>query len=117
MTYLIVNSIAILLIIFILWWFFGKRKAQVMNGNQLISIVVQNGIYQPAIIQVSADQPIQLQFLRKDPSACAETVIFPTLNIAQTLPLNQKIRIDIPKQNTGEIPFHCQMNMYRGKII
>jgi plastocyanin domain-containing protein len=115
---LIVNVIAALLIIFIFWWFFGGHtKVMVAGVDEPIKILVKNGIYQPALIQVPADKQVKLHFLREDTSTCSAMVVFTQLKLSYPLALNQLTTITLPPHEKGEIDFTCQMGMYRGKII
>jgi plastocyanin domain-containing protein len=79
-------------------------------------IVVDNGTYRPTRIKVQANEATTLQFVRKDASPCAETLLFPDLDINETLPLNKVKRIELPALQTGTYRFHCQMQMYRGEL-
>lgn len=115
---ILVNLIALLLIIFVLWWFFGsKTKAKRMDANLPITILVKDGVYQPARIAVPAGKEIKLQFVRSDAAPCAEYVVFSKLNTSYRLPLNQKVEVTLPPLSESELDFTCQMGMYRGKII
>ena len=102
-----------------LWWFlFSKNKsqtAQASAGTQFINITVDGG-YSPDQITVQAGQPVQLTFLRKDPSSCLEQVILPHFNKALDLPLNQNITVEVLPQEAGSYTFHCGMNMFHGTI-
>lgn len=114
---ILVNLSAILLIVFVLWWFFGsKPKAMLATQNETIKIVVKDGIYDPANIIVQNGKPIHLQFIRYDQTPCAETVVFPAFDLAYALPLQQVININLPPQQPKIIEFTCQMGMYRGRI-
>lgn len=59
-----------LIIIFIIWFFFGKRekatKIKEIEGIQEIEIIVDGG-YNPSTIEVKKDIPTRLNFNRKDP--------------------------------------------------
>ncbi|MCS5712798.1 cupredoxin domain-containing protein [Candidatus Berkiella aquae] len=112
-----VNLIGISFIGLIIWWFwFGKSKAST-KVDDYIEIKVKDGTYDPAYIQVKANHPITLRFIREDPTPCAEVVVFSTLNISEQLPLNKPKDIVLSIKEAGEYTFTCQMGMYRGKII
>ncbi|MGV2828816.1 cupredoxin domain-containing protein [Myxosarcina sp. GI1(2024)] len=102
-----------------LWWFmFSKtkfQKAQVKKGIQEVDIVVDGG-YTPDRIKVSAGEPVQLNFLRKDPSSCLERVLIPDFNKTLNLTLDKTTSVEIVPQKPGEYIFTCGMNMYRGTI-
>jgi Cu+-exporting ATPase len=44
-------------------------------------------------------------------------VVFPSLNIKRTLPLNEPVVIEFTPAKTGEIAFACGMNMLRGAVV
>jgi plastocyanin domain-containing protein len=114
----LINTIGILIIAFIIWWFWlSKKRTYITNTNEVIEIKVKNGVYEPAYIKSKLNVPIILRFTREDSSACSEMVIFNELNISQKLPLNHSIDIQLILKNPGEYEFTCQMGMYHGKII
>lgn len=118
----IINLLGIVLIILIVWWFWlysskNKQKTGADKGHGEINIIVQDGVYQPSTIALSANTSTTLKFIRKDPSPCAETVIFPDLEISEELPLNKAFEITLPKMKKGKYIFHCQMQMYKGYLI
>ncbi len=115
--YFFINSIGILLIIFIVWWFWFSHQKSVRINNAVISIEVKDGVYIPARIEIPAHHDMTLEFLRKDTSSCAEYVVFDSLNIQAQLPLNKKYQIYLGKLNPGKYTFTCQMKMYRGELV
>jgi len=120
---MIINLIGFVLIALIIWWFWlYKTKATAVaghttNATENISITVENGIYQPARIAVNEDSPITLNFIRKDASPCAATVIFPDLELSAELPINKGFTVKIPALKKGRYDFHCPMKMYVGSVI
>lgn len=117
MTSGIVNTIGLAFIGFIVWWFWWVRPA-VTRGSATVpmDIIVENGVYQPPVIEVPFGQPVRLRFLRRDPSPCAEQVRFDRLGVNVDLPLNQPREITV-QPPPGEYDFTCQMGMYRGRLI
>ncbi len=91
---------------FVVWWFwlYKEKSADVLAGG--LTIVVENGIYEPSRITVPENESITLNFLRKDASPCAETILFPELQISETLPLNKTYPIKLPELSAGEYAFH-----------
>ena len=116
MSLLLVNLAGFALIALIVWWFWLYQPPQTQWQGKPLVITVANGSYSPAHIQVPAGQPLTLQFIRKDPSPCAETVVFPDLQISETLPLDEAKTVRLPPLASGNYPFHCQMQMYRGQL-
>lgn len=113
---LLINIAGLALIALIVWWFWLYTPKGEVNANAGLVIKVQNGVYDPARFKIAADKATTIYFERVDPSPCAETVIFPDLQISESLALNKKSRIDIPALSAGTYPFHCQMQMYKGVL-
>jgi plastocyanin domain-containing protein len=115
---LIVNIAGIILAAFIVWWFWvSKSRSETHIGEGAVGIIVDSGVYDPAVIRASAGKPLTLRFFRKDPSPCAEKVIFNGLDISADLPVGKPYELSITPQKAGEYEFTCQMAMYRGKLI
>jgi plastocyanin domain-containing protein len=114
---LIINSLGVGLIALIIWWFWLYKPKEAVVSTDGITVTVENGTYQPSRIKLSGGQPATLQFLRKDGSPCAATVLFPALNINEELPLGRPKSITLPGLTKGEYAFHCQMQMYRGTLL
>lgn len=102
-----------------LWWFMlsktKSQKAQVKEGIQEVDIVVDGG-YTPDRIEVTAGEPVRLNFYRQDPSGCLEQVLLPDFNKALDLTLNETTSVEIVPEKPGEYTFTCGMNMYRGVV-
>lgn len=110
-----VNIVGVVLLGFIVYWFwlYGHKKAVVSHDNQ-IQVVVDGGVYQPAQIEMQVGQPLTLNFLRRDETPCAATVVFADFNQSLDLPLGKIASITITADKPGEYLFSCQMGMYRG---
>jgi plastocyanin domain-containing protein len=112
-----INLGGLLLIGAIIWWFwFSKPRARVAAKDSPVKVIVDGGVYEPAVISAKLDQPLVIQFLRKDASPCAEKVIFDELGLSYDLAVNQSQEITITPRKAGEIKFTCQMGMYQGRI-
>ncbi|MFI5322457.1 MAG: cupredoxin domain-containing protein [Thermodesulfobacteriota bacterium] len=115
---IIVNIAGIILAAFVVWWFWiSKSRTEARTRGDVVSIVVDSGVYDPSIIRASAGKPLTLRFIRKDPSPCAEKVIFSGLDISADLPMGKPYDLRFTPRNAGEYEFTCQMAMYRGKLI
>ena len=101
-------------ILFVAWFFFGKKTLEVAVEQQA-QIVVDGG-YSPEVIVVKRGQPVTLNFLRKDPSDCLEEVVLPDFGVRRHLALNETTSIEIRPDQAGEFTFSCGMNMFHGKI-
>lgn len=114
---LLINLAGFILIALIVWWFWLFKSKETGLDDMGLVIAVENGIYSPARIKVAAGKPIEIKFLRRDPSPCAETLLIPGLEVSETLPLDKEKVIHLPALEAGDYAFHCQMQMYRGQII
>ena len=118
MNHLAVNLGGAAVIGLIVWWFWLSRpRARQASADTPIDIVVADGVYTPARIEVPAGRPVTLRFLRKDPSPCAEKVVFDGFNTVRDLPLGQPVDLTIVPERPGEYEFTCQMKMYRGTLV
>lgn len=114
---MIVNLTGISLIVLIVWWFWIKKPQSLKVSSNKIEVIVDNGVYTPSRIEVKLGQPVTLSFLRKDPSPCAEKVIFETLGLSLDLPVNKTADLIVKADDVGEYVFNCQMKMYLGNLI
>ncbi|MFV8783956.1 cupredoxin domain-containing protein [Microbulbifer sp. SA54] len=114
----LINIAGLLLIAAIVWWFWiaGKKSSGERYQESLV-IRVNDGVYEPDHITVPAGQAVVLQFLREDPSPCAEYVVFSDLDISTRLPVHETVEVKLPALEAGEYPFTCQMKMYRGLLV
>lgn len=114
---LIINGIGLLLIALIIYWFWMAKPKSLKADKNTVDILVNDGVYTPARIEIEAGKPVTLNFLREDPSPCAEKVLFSALNISEDLPINKRKAIELNIEQPGEYEFTCQMQMYRGSLI
>ncbi len=116
---MVVNFAGVVLIGLIVWWFWlsGPRIKAAPGLGQRVEITVQDGVYTPARIAVPLGKPVTLRFLRRDPSPCAEKVIFSDLRISSDLPFGKPHDITVTPTTPGEFEFTCQMGMYRGVLL
>jgi plastocyanin domain-containing protein len=111
---IIVTILGLGLVVFVLWFFLGRRVKTVQAGRE-VSIKVDGG-YSPESIEVPAGQRTKLIFIRTDPSSCLEEVILSDFKIRKFLPMNQPVEIEIIPKKEGEYRFVCGMNMFHGKL-
>jgi len=117
MNLILVNLAGLVLIGLIVWWFWLSKPKTQRATSDVIEIVVDGGVYTPGRIEVAAGKPVRLRFLRKDPSPCAEKVLFDDLGIAADLPIDQPVELTVTPKQPGEYAFTCQMQMYRGTLV
>jgi plastocyanin domain-containing protein len=102
-------------IIFVAWFFFGKKDEEVIAGDS-IDIKVEGG-YTPSTIVVKKGKKTTINFTRTDPSSCLEEVVLSDFKIRKYLPLKEKVTTEITPNKAGEFPFSCGMSMFHGKIV
>ncbi len=112
----IIINISGVLGILLVYWFFLMKKEKVVSGTGSIDIIVEGG-YSPETISIPKGKTTKLNFLRKDPNSCLEEVVLGDFKIRKTLPLNQKVTIELTPQVPGEFTYSCGMGMFHGKII
>jgi plastocyanin domain-containing protein len=114
----LINLLGVVFIGLIVWWFWYYRSpTRVAPEGRPVEIVVADGVYSPARIEVAAGRPVTLRFVRRDPSPCAEKVLFDDLDVSADLPVGRPRDITLTPPKPGEYEFTCPMRMYRGKLI
>ena len=110
----------IVVIVFILWFFFGPKATMTVQDNatgvQEIEVVVRGG-YMPDRIEVRQGRPVRLTFLRQESNPCTEQVVLSDFGISRALPEGERVPIEFIPDKAGEFTFHCAMNMVRGKLV
>lgn len=102
-------------ILFVFWYFFMK-KDQIVEAGESIDILVEGG-YKPSSISVPYGRTTKLNFLRKDENSCLEDVVLADFKIKRSLPMNQKVTIELNPDKKGTFNFSCSMGMFHGKLI
>lgn len=113
--------IALFLIAFIVWWFFGKHtesagKSTIVNDEQTATIVV-NGGYSPSTVILKKGIPAQVNFDMHDSTACLSHVVFEQLGVNKDLTKQKITTINIPTDKAQTFNFACGMDMFHGKVI
>ncbi len=117
MNVFIVNGLGLLIIAGIIYWFWlSKPGAQKAEGETAIDVIVDNGVYDPARIEVPAGKTVTLRFIRKDASPCAAKVVFDDLGVTEELPVGKPHDVMLKIDEPGEYAFTCEMQMYRGVL-
>lgn len=118
MSTILINFCGLALAGLIVWWFWLYRPpVRRATGAQPIDIIVADGVYTPARIEVPAGQSVTLRFLRRDASPCAEKALFDGLGISADLPIGKPMDVVVTPPQPGEYEFTCQMRMYRGVLV
>jgi plastocyanin domain-containing protein len=91
--------------------------AQAADGVQTAELKISGGEYQPAALSVRAGVPLQLKVTRDEKPGCGETLVIPSQNISQPIPVNEVTTIEFTPAQAGDLEFTCGMNMMKGKIV
>ena len=113
--------IGIILILALLWWFFGTHKttsaqSQVKNGSQESTVVVKGG-YSPQTVVLKKGVPAKIRFDMQDSTACLSHVVFDSLGVNKDLTKQRYMEVAIPTDKAGEINYACGMDMFHGKVV
>ncbi len=92
------------------------KKVNTIQAEGRIDILVDGG-YKPERIAIPYGKTTKLVFQRKDSNSCLEEVIFADFKIKKSLPLNEKVTVEITPDKKGEFDFSCAMGMFHGKLI
>jgi len=84
---------------------------------QTARVVVNEQGYEPARVTLRAGIPARITFVRTTDKTCGTEVVFPSLSIKQSLPLNAPVVIEFTPAKSGDIAFACGMNMLHGSIV
>ncbi|QIL90260.1 cupredoxin domain-containing protein [Microbulbifer sp. SH-1] len=117
---ILVNLLGLGLIAGIVWWFWlapKRHQPKAVEAQDKLRIVARDGVYEPDRIRIKAGEAVTLHFYRQDPTPCAAWVLFPDLEVSAQLAVNEETLVKIPATESGEYPFHCQMQMYRGTLL
>lgn len=118
MNAIIVNVLGLVAAVLIVWWFWLSRNLpETRAQDKAIDVIVDGGVYEPAVIRTTAGKPLVLRFIRRDKSPCAEKVIFSGLDVSADLEVGVPHELKLTPEKPGEYEFTCQMAMYRGKLI
>jgi len=94
---------------------FVTRSAHA-TGRREVRVRVCGG-YVPDTIRAEAGVPLRLVFRRDEMAPCSEQVVFPAFGKSATLPLGERVVVDLLPQEPGEYEFTCAMGMLRGTIV
>jgi len=91
--------------------------AKMVKGIQRMTVVIDGGMYRPAVISVKRGKPVELTFRAGKNPGCGSTVVFKSLKISKVIPKGKPVVIKFTPKKAGDIAFTCSMDMYVGKVI
>lgn len=92
----------------------GEQKSSAASGE--VQLSVTDSGFEPARAMVARGQPFTLVVTRKSDQICVREILIPALNERRDLPLNQAVRIEVPKGVADTLNYICQMHMVGGTI-
>ena len=110
---------ALALIMVLVWYFFGPKKAKAaeVKGNvQEVRITVKGG-YSPDVIQVRQGVPLRLIFDRQEAGDCSSRVAIPDFQVSKSLAAFGTTVLEFTPDKAGSFGFACGMNMLHGTLI
>ena len=95
---------------------FAVAQQKKVPEAQTAKVTINVQGFQPSSLNLKADVPAKITFLRTTNDTCATKVVIPEYKIEKDLPLNQPVVVELtPKK--GTFGFACGMNMLQGKIV
>jgi RND family efflux transporter MFP subunit len=85
--------------------------------SQVGKILVTEKGFEPDKVSLRPGTTVRLTFVRTTDKTCGTEVVFPSLNIKRSLPLNEPVTIEFTPAKTGEVAFACGMNMLKGVVV
>ena len=85
--------------------------------SQATKILVTEKGFEPDKVSLRPGTTVRLTFVRTTDKTCGTEVVFPSLNIKRSLPLNEPVTIEFTPAKTGEVAFACGMNMLKGVVV
>ncbi len=87
-----------------------------VDGRQLVQMEITRYGYQPEIIEVLEDVPVEWEIYAGEVLGCADTLVVPEMGITQRIESGFN-RIKFTPRQAGTYVFSCSMGMYRGTLI
>jgi len=114
---ILVNLAGLLLAVLVVWWFWVAKPKPRRAEAGPVAITMADGAFDPAVVEVAAGRPVTLRITRRDPAPHAAQVLFPDLDRAFDLPLEEPRSISLPSLEAGTYEFTCQMRLYVGRLV
>ena len=88
------------------------------TGGQEFQLAVTDQGFEPAETVIPKGRAAMLVVTRKTDATCAKEIVIEKLNEKRELPLNQPVRIEIPKEAARDtLSYVCGMDMLGGTIV
>ena len=94
-----------------------NQEQKTSAGPLLVQLAVTDRGFEPPRAEVPRGHAFTLVITRKTDQTCAKEISIPALNERRPLPLNQAVRIDVPKGVADTLNYICGMDMLGGTIV
>lgn len=95
----------------------GASSAVPNDGEPRFEIEVGAHGYTPSEVSAPASTPIHLGFLRTTDEGCGGELVIPSMDVHRSLPLNERVWVEVTTPASGRLAFTCGMGMYQGAIV
>lgn len=92
-------------------------KKSSSNSPQVLAVTVGQSGFSPATLSVAEGRKAVVRFTRTTDNTCAKKIVFPTLHIEKSLPLNTAVDVAIPSNAPRTVAFQCGMGMLKGAVV
>lgn len=92
----------------------GGQKSSAASAEVQLSVTDRG--FEPSRVEVPRGQAFTLVVTRKTDQTCAKEILIAALNERRALPLNQAVRIDVPKGVADTLNYICGMHMLGGTV-
>ena len=82
-----------------------------------LEVAVEAHGYYPSELHAKAGARVQLVVTRTADKSCGTVFKIPSLGIERSLPLNERVAIELTMPSSGSVRFTCGMDMFEGTII
>ncbi|MCX6734767.1 MAG: cupredoxin domain-containing protein [Candidatus Peregrinibacteria bacterium] len=94
----------------------GGNNVRIENGVQIVEISAKGG-YSPRVSYAKAGVPTTLRMNTNGTFDCSASVVIPSLNYQESLPMSGTKDIPLPAQAAGKtIQGFCSMGMYSFEV-
>ncbi len=94
----------------------ASDELTLVDGRQIIQMEIGSGVYEPDVLQVVEDIPVEWDIWGPKFMGCAQTLVSPGLGINVYLKPGNNVVTFTPPQ-PGRYVFSCSMGMIRGTMI
>ena len=95
----------------------GLLISSVAFADKTIDVKVTRKGFEPARIEVNANEKVTLNITREVKITCAKKITVPSEGIEKDLPLNKAVSVELTPTKKGEIAFGCAMKQMLGGVI